>query len=420
MSSDLFETEQPHLNESASAKSSTSSESFDEAAATALHPGLTTPDAKASSWQVQASSQTLACLQSAAAIIGQLAVKPDAASDTGKGTAQCSSSTSTNDGVAASTPSRASNCELQAAPRATSQLPTQRRGFSINPARDFSLRSLPCRSARKLLPTFEGPGVCPDLSALRFQQPRAATERQSTIFSRIQLPQVGNSSSSSSSSGGILGNHFVAAAPASSEQLSSVSRGVQQWDVFSDGSILHSTASNSHAIGTLVEDERGCIVPDTVSDAHQDILDVPSHLGYKYTHRDGSDLYLLGAPTEADDASSREVRNFAAACDTAHDALITDNVNRYMADKASRDECGYTSDCDCDDLYSDGTYNCMSLRDWTTVLKDYDDIDEVDTETCSSDNATVTTVRDDHHDVVVVANTSSTDTNINCNNLLVS
>eukprot|EP00953_Heterococcus_sp_UTEX-ZZ885_P018607 10389-Heterococcus_DN1.PRE.1 len=87
MSSDLFETEQPHLNESASVKSSASSESCTEAAPTALHPGLTTPDAKAST----------------AAIVGQLAVKPDAASDTFKGSAQCSSSTSTNDGVAAST-----------------------------------------------------------------------------------------------------------------------------------------------------------------------------------------------------------------------------------------------------------------------------------------------------------------------------
>eukprot|EP00953_Heterococcus_sp_UTEX-ZZ885_P030272 16002-Heterococcus_DN1.PRE.2 len=301
MSSDLFETEQPHMNESASVKSSTSSESCTEAVSTALHPGQTTPDAKASSWQ------------SAAAVIGQLAAKPDAASDAGKSTAQVSTSMSTSDGVAASTPSRASNCELQAAPRATSQLPTQRRGFSINPARDFSLRSLPCRSARKLLPTFEGPGVCPDLSALRFQQARAATERQSTIFSRIQLPLVGNSSSSSSCSGGILVNHFVAAAPASSEQLSSVSSGVQHWDVISAGRVLNTTASNSHAISTLIEYERDCTVPNNASKAYEDIVDIPSHIGYEYTSSDGSELYLLGAPTEADDASSREVRAFAAA-----------------------------------------------------------------------------------------------------------
>jgi hypothetical protein len=405
MSSDLFETTQLHPKARSSAKSSTSSEACTEAVTTALYTGQTTPDAKASSWQLQASSQTLACLHSAAAILAQRDAVLDAASVTGKGTAQCSASTSTNDGVAASTPLRTSNCELQAAPRATFQLPTQRRGFSIDPVRDFSLRSLPCRSARKLLPTFESPGVCPDLSALSFQQPRAATERQSTIFRRVQLPLIGTSSSSSSSSGGILGNHLVAAAPARVEQLSTSSRGVQQWDVNSNSRILHSTASNSYTINTLVEDEHGCIVADTASKVYEDILDMPSHSEYDYTSSDGSDLYLHGAPTEADDASSREVRNFAAACDTAHDALITDNVNKYMADKTSRDECSYTSDCDCDDLYSDGTYNCMSLRDWTTVLKDYDDIDQTDTETCSSDNATVTTVRDD---VVAITDSSST------------
>jgi hypothetical protein len=407
MNSDLFETNQLHLNESASVKSSTtSSESCTEVATAALHPGQTTPDAKASSWQVQTSSQTLACLHAAAAILGQLIVKPDAASVSGKSTAHGSASTSTSDGVEASTPSRASSSDPQAAPHATAQLRTQRRGFSLDPARKFSLRSLPCRSARKLLPTFECPGVCPDLSTLSFQQSRAATERHATIFKRIQLPLVGNSSSSSSSSSGIFGNHFVAAASASSEQLSSVFRSVQQWDVFSDRSIQNTTASNSHAIKTLVQDEHGCIVPDSASEVHQDILDIPFNVGYEYTSSAGSELYLLGAPTEADDASSRKVRNFAAACDTALDALITDNVNRYMADKAAREECGYTSDCDCDDLYSDRTYNCMSLRDWTTVLKDYNDIDQTDTETCSSDNATVIAVRDD---VVAVTDTSSID-----------
>jgi hypothetical protein len=412
MSSDLFETNQLHLNESASTKPFTSSESYTEAVSNALQPGLTTPDAEASSWQVQASSQTLACLHSAAAILSQLTAVPNAVTATSASTVQGSSSTSTNDGVAASTPSRAPSCIPQAAPRATSQLPT-RRGFTMDPARDFSLRSLPCRSARKLLPTFEGPGVCPDLSALSFQQPRAAIERQSTIFRRVQLPLVGNNSSSSS--GGIIGNQFVAAASASTEQLSSVSSGVQHWGVISASKVLNTTASNSHAISTLIEDERDCIVPNNASKAYEDIVDIPSHIGYEYTSSDGSELYLLGAPTEADDANSREVRAFAAACDTAHDALITNNVNRYMADKASRDECGYTSDCECDALYSDGTYNCMSLRDWTTVLQDYDDIDEVDTETCSSDNATVTTVRDD---VVAITDSSSTtgnDTNTNSN-----
>jgi hypothetical protein len=389
-------------------KSCTSSRSCTEAATAALHPGQTSPDAKASSWQVQTSSQTLACLHSAAAILGQLIVKPDAASDTGKSTAHDSASTSTSDGLEASTPSRASSSDPQAAPRATSQLPTQRRGFSIDPARDFSLRSLPCRSARKLLPTFEVRGVCPDLSTLSFQQSRAATERHATILRRIQLPLVGNSSSSSSSS--IFGIQFAAAASASSEQLSTASRGVQQWDVFSDSRIQNTSASSSHAASALEQDEHGCIVPDTASKVYQDILDIPSHSEYEYTSTDGSDLHLFGAPTEADDTSSREVRNFAAACDTALDALITDNVNRYMADEASREECDYTSDCDCDDLYSDGTYNCMSLRDWTTVLKDYDDIDESDTETCSSDSATVAAVRDD---VVVAADTSSTDNDTN-------
>jgi hypothetical protein len=159
MFSDLSATRKLRLNENTSQTSSTSSRSCTEAATIALHPGQTTPDTKPSSWQVQACSPTLACLHSAAAIIGQLAVVPDAAEDVSKSAAQHNPSMCTSDQPEASTPSRASSSDPQAASRATSQLRAQRRGFAVEPARNFSLRSVPCRSARKLLPTFEGPGT---------------------------------------------------------------------------------------------------------------------------------------------------------------------------------------------------------------------------------------------------------------------
>jgi hypothetical protein len=169
---------------------------------------------------------------------------------------------------------------------------------------------------------------------------------------------------------------------------------MQQCAVISDDRIQNTAASSS-------------VVPDITSELQQSTLDIPSpQLSYEYSSDDGNELYLLGAPTACDDASAEEVRSFEAAFDAALDQLYAENQRR--ADAAARDDTGYSSDVE----YSDGNYNCMSLRDWTSVLTDCnDDIDDADTETCSSDHATAAIT----DDIVVDISTTSSDTNSNSN-----